>query len=118
MHALLDERSRRAYPLPAFRRAYRRSAATVTLIRIDVGDPGDEEGGDVPVPVTLHTRIFGVIRGRLLVPVRDGAVEWSPSLTFPGLAEDERLTRRSLPPVRAQLLARDGEVLAEGPADA
>src|SRR5829696_2554633 len=118
MHGLLDERSRRAYPLPVLRRAYGRSAATATVIRVEAGDPGDEDGGAVAVPVAVHTRIFGVIRDRLLVPVNDGSVEWSPSLTFPGLAEGERLARRSLPPVRAPLLARDGEVLAEGPADA
>jgi penicillin-binding protein A len=117
MHAQLDERSRGAYPLPAFRRAYRRSAATATIIRVETGEPGEADGA-VAVPVAVHTRIFGVIRGRLQVPVHEGGVEWSPRLTFPGLAADAQLTRRSLPPVRAQLLARDGEVLAEGPANA
>ena len=61
MHALLDERSRRAHPLPAFRRAYARSARTATLIRVEAGEPGGEDDGTVAVPVTMRTRVFGVI---------------------------------------------------------
>ncbi|MBN1528488.1 MAG: hypothetical protein JW895_05475 [Thermoleophilaceae bacterium] len=117
MHSLLDDRSRTAYPLPRFRRAYRRGAVTATIIRVEAGEPGGEADGAVPVPVAVHTRVFGVIRGRLLVPIEDGRVVWAPRLVFPGLADGERLARRSLPPERAALLARDGEILAEGPAD-
>ena len=118
MYALLDERSRASYSLPAFRRAYARSAATATIVRVAAGEPEGERDGSVEVPVALHTRVFGPIRARLLVPVRDERVAWDPSLTFPGLPAGARLSRRSVPPVRAPLLARDGEVLAEGPAEA
>ncbi len=118
MYALLDERSRASYSLPAFRRAYARSAATATIVRVAAGEPEGERDGSVEVPVALHTRVFGPIRARLLVPVRDERVAWDPSLTFPGLPAGARLSRRSVPPVRAPLLARDGEVLAEGGAEA
>jgi cell division protein FtsI/penicillin-binding protein 2 len=91
---------------------------TGTVIRVEAGDPDGEEDGAVVVPMSVRTRVFGVVRGRLLVPVEDGRVAWRPNLVFPGLAEGERLARRSLPPERAPLLARDGEILAEGPADA
>jgi cell division protein FtsI/penicillin-binding protein 2 len=117
MHGLLDESSQQAYPLPRFRRTYRRAAVTGTVIRVEAGDPDGEEDGAVVVPMSVRTRVFGVVRGRLLVPVEDGRVEWQPNLVFPGLAEGERLARRSLPPERAPLLARDGEILAEGPAN-
>ena len=116
MHALLDDRSREAYPLPRFRRVYRRAAVTGTVIRVEAGEPGGEDDGAVAVPLVVRTRVFGVIRARLLVPVEDDRVAWAPQLVFPGLAEGERLARRSLPPERAPILARDGEVLAEGPA--
>ena len=85
---------------------------------MEAGEPGGEDDGIVPVPVSVRTRAFGPIRGQLRLRMRGERVEWDPRLTFPGLGEGERLTRRSVPPERAQLLARDGEVLAEGPADA
>ena len=118
MYALLDEPSRESHSLAAFRRAYARSAATATVTRLAAGEPEGERDGSVEVPIAVHTRVFGVVRRPLLVPVRDERVAWDPSLTFPGLPEGARLTRRSTPPVRAPLLTRDGEVLAEGGADA
>jgi penicillin-binding protein A len=118
MYALLDERSRAAYPLRAFRRAYARTAATATTIRVTAGEPDGVHDGSIAVPVSVQTRVFGRIRGRVLLPVQDERVVWDPSLTFPDLPAGARLSRRSLPPERASLLARDGEVLAEGPAEA
>ena len=118
MYALLDERSRASHSLRAFRRAYARSAATATVIRVAAGPPDGERDGAVEVPVNVYTRVFGVIRRPLLVPVQDDRVAWDASLTFPGLPAGARMSRRSLPPERATLLARDGEVLAEGSAEA
>ena len=118
MHAMLDARSRSSYPLPAFRRAYQRSAATATTIRVAAGEPEGERDGSVVVPMSMQTRVFGRVRARLLVPVRDDHVSWTPSLTFPGVPAGERLSRQSRPPVRASLLASNGEVLAKGPATA
>jgi penicillin-binding protein A len=117
MHALLSERTRRAYRPAALRRAYARAAATATAESVDVADSRGERDGRVIVPVAVRTRVFGVVRGELLVPVDDGLVEWGPELVFPGLEPGVRLTRRSRPPQRAALLSHDGDVLARGPAN-
>jgi hypothetical protein len=117
MYSLLDDESRAALRPAAFRRAYRRAATTATATGVSAGDPDGERDGAVAVPVAVHTRVFGEVRGRLLVPVQDERVRWAPRLVFPGLLPGERLRRRSVPPERATLLARNGEVLAEGPAD-
>lgn len=118
MHALLDDASRRAYPLPAFRRAYREAAATATATAVRAGDPAGEQGGSVAVPVEVRTRVFGPVRAELLLPVNGERVTWGPLLAFPGLRRGEGLSRRSDPPVRGTLLSRDRKVLAKGPTDA
>ena len=109
----------RPIPLPAFRRAYRQSAATATLIRVEAGEPGGEDDG---IGAGARVRADAGLRadpGAAAAPhARRAAWSGTPASRSPGLGEGERLTRRSVPPERAQLLARDGEVLAEGPADA
>ena len=69
------------------------------------------------VPVVVDTRVFGALRGELLVPVSEERVEWEPRMVFPELRADERLARTSVPPERATLLSRNRRVLARGPAD-
>ncbi len=118
MHALLDDPSRRAHPLPEFRRAYREAAATATATAVRTGDPGGEREGSVAVPVEVRTRVFGPVRAELLLPVNGERVTWGPLLAFPGLRRGEGLSRRSDPPVRGTLLSRDRKVLAKGPPDA
>ena len=53
MHGLLDERSQQAYPLPRFRRAYRRAAVTGTIIRVEAGGPDGEKDGAVLIAGVL-----------------------------------------------------------------
>jgi penicillin-binding protein A len=118
MHALLSDSARSRYPLERFRRAYRRASDTATLAALAVGDTAGARDGSIVVPMTLRTRVFGRLRGELLVPVEEERVEWAPRLVFPELREGERLRRDSVPPERATLLSRNGRVLAEGPADA
>ena len=118
MYALLSGSARSTYPFARFRRAYRRAADTATLVAIAAGDPEGARGGSIVVPMTLRTRLFGLQRGELLVPVKDERIEWEPRLVFPELREGERLRRESVPPERATLLSRNGRVLAEGPAEA
>jgi hypothetical protein len=118
MYALLSDSARSAYPFERFRRAYRRAADTATLVAVTAGEPEGARGDSVVVPMTVRTRVFGPLRGELLVPVDDERVEWQPRLVFPELREGERLRRDSVPPERATLLSRNGRVLAEGPADA
>jgi penicillin-binding protein A len=118
MYALLSRSARSSYPFERFERAYRRAADTATLASVTAGDAAGTRDGSVVVPVTVRTRVFGPLRGELLVPVEEERIEWEPRLVFPELREGERLRRESVPPERATLLSRDGKVLAEGPADA
>jgi cell division protein FtsI/penicillin-binding protein 2 len=116
MHELLTPESRAAHPLPAFRRAYRRAAATATATRVEPGDPDGVEDDTVTIPVVVETRVFGALRGDIGIPVSGERVSWSPRLVFPELGAGERLRRASLPPRRAMIRSRDQKVLAEGPA--
>jgi penicillin-binding protein A len=118
MYALLSDSARSDYPFERFRRAYRRAAETATLSAVSAGDPEGARGDSFVVPMTLRTRVFGQLRGELLVPVENEQVEWKPWLVFPELRERERLRRESAPPERATLFSRNRKVLAEGPADA
>ena len=118
MYRLLSDSARSSYPFERFRRAYRRAADTATFIGLTAADPEGASGDSVAVPVTVRTRIFGRLRGELLVPVEAERVAWEPRLVFPELREGERLRRKSVPPERATLLSRNGKILAEGPADA
>jgi hypothetical protein len=116
MHALLSDAARARYPLPRFRRAYRRAAGAATLTRLEADGPEGTEDGAVVIPVVVETRVFGSLRGDLRVPVSAERVEWAPQLVFPELRPGERLTRVSVPARRATIHSRDGKVLAQGPA--
>ena len=118
MYRLVDARTRSSWPFERFERAYARAAGTATLAALAAEDPAGTRGGSVVVPMTLRTRVFGRLRGDLLVPVEEERVVWKPRLVFPELREGERLVRRSRPAERATLLSRNRKVLAEGPADA
>jgi cell division protein FtsI/penicillin-binding protein 2 len=117
MHSLLTPDAKRRYGLPRFERAYRDAAATATATGLTAGKARDASGG-AAVAVTVRTRVFGRIPARLEVPVNGTRVDWSPRLAFPGLRKGELLTRRSEPPARASILARDGRTIASGPAGA
>jgi cell division protein FtsI/penicillin-binding protein 2 len=67
------------------------------------------------VAVTVSTRVFGPVKGDILLPVEEKAIDWNPGLVFPGLEEGIRLTRRTEVPERGTILSFDGKVLAEGP---
>jgi cell division protein FtsI/penicillin-binding protein 2 len=108
------------YSAGAFRDRYASAAETATITGVRTGKPqkaGDE--GSWRVPVTVQTRAFGPVHGtlRLKVVEEDGKarVDWTPNLVFPGLAAGERLTRSTELPERADILARDGTPLAQGP---
>jgi transpeptidase family protein len=118
MYDLLSSKAREQYGREPFRRAYADSASTATIVRLHAEGPRGKSGGRVRIPVTLRTRVFGELRGDLLLPVSDSGVDWSPYLSFPAVRKDETLTRRSIPPARAKILSRDGKVLAAGPAGA
>src|SRR4051812_37774264 len=74
MHSLLSAESQARFKVPALTSAYRDAAATATARAVMVGDPAGESGGKVRLPVTVRTRIFGTVRGRVDLPVTDGDV--------------------------------------------
>ena len=114
MHRELTPGSQDRYPPAALERAYEAAAATATATAIEAGEP-DADGDSASLEVTIVTRVFGRLRGELRLPIRDSRVDWKPELAFPGLEEGELLTRRSSPPRRAAILARDGTKIATGP---
>jgi hypothetical protein len=116
MYRMLSADARAAVTRGQLASAYDSAAATATTRRLEIGEP--ETDGDVArLPVTAETRVWGPISGPVELPVVDGAVDWEPHLAFPGLTPGTRLDRRTNAPPRANLLAADGQVLAEGPAE-
>jgi cell division protein FtsI/penicillin-binding protein 2 len=122
MYSQLDEASRRTLTPSQLAAEYGQALTTATATSMRVsGRPHTISAGVVAVPVRVQTRLFGSLRLDFDVTVsnKEGArVVWSRSLAFPGLLSGEQLSRRLQLPQRAALLARDGSVLADGPAGA
>ena len=117
MHAELTTDAQDRYSQTAFERSYQSATDTATIESIQVGE-SREEGDAVVAPVSFDTNLFGTLNGELSLPVSDGKVAWEPHLVYPGLANDERLSRRTRAPPRAPILAADRTPLASGPAAA
>ena len=119
MHATLTERAQARASVARLQRTYSEDAAVATIQRVDTGKPVRDGKGAFLVPVRLTTRVFGTLRQRLRIPVTgDGdqaGVDWTAALAFPGLRRGERLERQTDLAPRADILARDGTPLAEGP---
>jgi hypothetical protein len=117
----VDERTRRSTSASKLAAVYEEAlkTATATGVRV-VGKPHRAGSGEVGVPVLVSTRLFGPLRLDFTLPIAESEgserVTWSRSLAFPGLRSGEQLTRHTTLPQRATVLARDGSVLAEGPA--
>jgi peptidoglycan glycosyltransferase len=125
MYSELAPVSRREVSPSEFAQAYREALMTATAEseRV-VGVPQGAAGSVEVVATKVHTRLFGTLAERFRLPIVPGPhegearVRWSRSLAFPGLREGELLSRRTALPSRAALLAREGSVLAQGPATA
>src|SRR5205814_4957563 len=115
MYRMLTSSARARTSLQAFERDYKMAAATATSVSLRAGKAHDS-GPGARVPVTVGTRLFGTVRGTVTLPVHGDKVEWDPHLVFPGLAKGESVTRQTVAPRRAKILARGGQTLAEGPA--
>ncbi|HYQ78453.1 MAG TPA: penicillin-binding transpeptidase domain-containing protein [Solirubrobacterales bacterium] len=120
MYAELNEASRARVDRKEFEAAYREAEQISTARSMEAdsaGEPGSSDGGTtVPVEMTVGTVAFGSLEETLELPFADGGVEWDPSLAFPGLRTGEELAADVELAERAPILARDGTVLAEGPA--
>jgi hypothetical protein len=120
MYADVDAATKRSVMPDGFAAAYAESKRTATATRLDVrGKPRGDSDGTISVPVRVSTRMFGALSLHVRMRIVAGAegnpaIAWSRSLAFPGMRDGETLSRRTALPPRAELLARDGSVLAEG----
>ncbi len=120
MYSDLDAPSRRATSVGEFAAAYRQALTTSTAVSMRVAGRPHGPSAKVVVPVTVRTRLFGVLSLRYTLRIGEEGesgprIRWSRSLAFPGLRSGETLTSHTTLPRRATLLARDGSVLAESP---
>jgi peptidoglycan glycosyltransferase len=118
-HAL-DASARQRFPQRRFVAAVRSANRAAGVRSVSAGRLGPLRDGHVSVPIAMRTADFGVLRGRILLPVRgSGAtagVAWDPSLRLPGLRPGEAVRRREGPrPSRAPILAADGRRLDADP---
>ncbi len=125
MYGELAPVSQREVTASQFAQAYQEDLTTATASGERVtGAPRAAAGSVEVVPVRVRTRLWGTLAESFRVPVvaapDEGGerVAWSRSLAFPGLRPGEVLSRRTALPPRATLEARNGSVLAEGPASA
>jgi len=122
MYAQLTKQAQSRTPLLGFAESNRTTLATATAFERSVRTGEAQELGDGrwKIPLTMRTRIFGTIRGNVtLQTVEDGEdtkIAWIPSNAFPGLQPGQVLTRNTTMPARGTLLAKDGQLLAEGAA--
>jgi peptidoglycan glycosyltransferase len=120
MYADIDAASRRSTSQAAFASLYREAAGLATTLGATAGKPRELADGSFVVPVTVRTRMFGMLRSRYTLRFAgsesSARIVWSASLEFPGLAAGTRLKRRTFLPQRAALLTRTGSVLASGEA--
>lgn len=118
MYALLDAEAKARVAFEEFAAAYRTAAQTATIRSVALIEVGDRNGNQIPVRVTIRTRVFGRIHGTLALPVSGEGeqmrIAWREQVVFPGLRVGEQLTRETRLAPRADLLARDGMVLARG----
>jgi penicillin-binding protein A len=119
MYSDIDTTAQARTPVSEFASDYQQAlrTATATATRI-VGHARSLADGEVEVPVRVKTRLWGTLALDFTLKVGEAGssgqrVDWSRSLTFPGLRTGELLSRRTYLPSRAELLARDGSVLAE-----
>jgi len=126
-----DTRCREIFLIQATSLARRLLALPEEQRRIVIGVSGGQDSTHALLVATHavdllslpRTRVFGAVRGTLhvrVIRIEDRyRIGWDRSLTFPGLAEGERLSRVARPPHRrGAILSSDREVLARGPADA
>jgi cell division protein FtsI/penicillin-binding protein 2 len=119
MRAEIAPADQRRTPLRRFIAAYRTTATTATITSLRPGKAQAPKDGVVSVPMTVITRAFGAVQATLVLPIAgegdDARINWAKRLTFPGVARGEVLERRTQLPRRADILARDGTPLAQGP---
>src|SRR3954452_20822087 len=77
MYSMLTPGAKKRVTPEAFRSAYTTAAAPAPAVGVDAGKVHDDGDFD-RVEMRVRTRIFGVVRGNLRVPVVDDQVGWGP----------------------------------------
>jgi peptidoglycan glycosyltransferase len=116
MYALLSDAAKQRTSEERLQRTYKQAADILTLTKVRAGSVVD----DTTIPIALETRLFGTLRGNLILRTgerkdSDPGVEWHAELVYPGLRRGETLRRETSLPPRAAILAREGTPLAKGP---
>ncbi|HEX3359728.1 MAG TPA: penicillin-binding transpeptidase domain-containing protein, partial [Solirubrobacterales bacterium] len=121
MYAELNDASKQSISAKQFAADYHeaRQIATERGVTVERAKGSRSEGGQtvVPVPVLINTVAFGKVEEELDLPWVEGGIAWAPYLVFPGLKPGEKIEAQTELAPRASILAADGTVLAEGPAD-
>jgi cell division protein FtsI/penicillin-binding protein 2 len=114
MHSELSTVSQEAVPLERFTERYKQAEAIATLQGLEPGEPGGDEN-TVEMPVTASTLAFDQVDQTMDFTFGEDGIAWQSGLLFPGLEEGEELSRTTELPRRASILAKDGQVMVEGP---
>jgi peptidoglycan glycosyltransferase len=121
MYAELNDASKQSISAKQFAADYHEAQqiATERGVLVERAKSSTSEGGQtvVPVAVRIKTVAFGMVNEELELPWAEGGIAWAPYLVFPGLKSGETLEAQTELAPRASILAADGTVLAEGPAD-
>src|SRR5271167_3635822 len=98
MYSEIDGASRQETSVSQFAEVYAKALTTATATsELMAGKPREIGGGEVEVPVSVHTRLFGTLSLAFEMKILEGdgegaRVEWSHSLAFPGLRPGEQLS--------------------------
>jgi peptidoglycan glycosyltransferase len=121
MYAELNDASKQSISAKQFAADYHEAQqiATERGVLVERAKSSTSEGGQkvVPVAVRIKTVAFGIVNQELELPWAEGGIAWAPYLVFPGLKPGQKLEAQTELAPRASILAADGTVLAEGPAD-
>lgn len=114
MHLELSTVSQEAVPLERFTARYEEAESLATLQSISPGEAGGDEEA-VEISVTAETLAFDNVEQSMTFTFGSDGIAWQSGLLFPGLLEGEELDRETSLPPRAAILAKDGQVMVEGP---
>jgi cell division protein FtsI/penicillin-binding protein 2 len=121
MYVELNDASKQSISAKQFAADYHEAQqiATERGVLVERAKSSTSEGGQkvVPVAVRIKTVAFGMVNQELELPWAEGGIAWAPYLVFPGLKPGQKLEAQTELAPRASILAADGTVLAEGPAD-
>jgi peptidoglycan glycosyltransferase len=118
MYAMLSADSKANLTEAAFSADYADAVSTATQTRLRFGKHLVITDNLAEVPAAITTSTFGTLRETAHVQLSAGGkfVDFTPDMIFPGLHAGETLTRTSVLGKRGNLLASNGQLLADGAA--